>query len=74
MSKKYPNSIFNVQYADEDLGNNAGRYIVRNGQYLAPDDILDGSKEAFEIAINLWGRDDEYEWSEDDQNYIYIDD
>lgn len=31
LSLKYPKTLFQVAYADEDLGSNAGVYIVKNG-------------------------------------------
>ena len=31
LSLKHPDEVFNVQYADEDLGSNFGQYQIKNG-------------------------------------------
>lgn len=73
LSRKYPSAVFKVQFADENIGYNAGSYIICNGQYLIEDNIECGSKKAFEIAFELWGGDDNFRWSAEDQTYVYID-
>lgn len=40
LSKKYPEALFEVTYADEDMGSNCGRIVLKNGdivnQHIAP--------------------------------------
>lgn len=53
LSKQFPNSKISVDYADEDIGNNCGGYILKNGKLIAEyygDD---------DFALDLWGYDEE---------------
>ena len=34
LSRQHPQLILEVSYADEDLGNNAGRYTIKNGKWF----------------------------------------
>lgn len=53
LSEKYPHVTFNYTWADEDTGCNCGQVIIKNGKGWInnPDDQ---SKEAYEIAYELW--------------------
>lgn len=51
LSEKYPKLIFEVKYADEDLGNNCGQYQLKNGEELEV--ITYG----LEQACQMWGYD-----------------
>jgi hypothetical protein len=51
LSKIWYDLIFEVSYADEDLGSNCGRYELKNGKILSMD-IFDVEK-----ACELWGYD-----------------
>lgn len=55
LSKMLPDCEIEVEYADEDYGNNCGRYIIKNGEI---DTIYqpDGD-EALEFALDVWGQD-----------------
>lgn len=56
LSKMFPSVVFEVQYADEDLGGgNAGTYEIKNGE------ILDESEGDFDFACEVWGFDPEEE-------------
>jgi hypothetical protein len=51
LSEKYPDLVFEVQYADEDLGNNCGMYKLSNGcelDYVIYD---------IEKSCEIWGYD-----------------
>lgn len=37
LSKKFPESVINVEYADEDIGSNCGLFSLQNGLYLTQD-------------------------------------
>ena len=37
LSKQYPEAVFAVEYADEDLGNNCGCVFYKNGRYAVRD-------------------------------------
>jgi hypothetical protein len=51
LSTLYPNLIFDVQYADEDLGNNCGTYQLQNGLEIYSESY------GIEEACQLWGYD-----------------
>lgn len=61
LSRQFPDDVFVVSYASDDLGYNAGEYEMRNGIYLLDDDIDPASREAFEIAFRHWGHAEDYE-------------
>lgn len=74
LSRQHPQLAFEVCYADEDLGINAGRYSIKNGKWFDAGWVLDGSREAYEIAFSLWGGEEDYRWDDERQTYISIDD
>ena len=37
LSKQYPEAVFAVEYADEDLGNNCGCFFYKDGKFLSFD-------------------------------------
>ncbi len=51
LSEQYDDLSFEVEYADEDLGNNCGRYIFKSGEEFEYEPY--GIKE----ACDLWGYD-----------------
>lgn len=53
LSKQFPNSTISVDYADEDIGNNCGSYVLKNGELLEETDGDD------DFALDLWGYDEE---------------
>ena len=58
LAENYPDIKFEYSWADEDLGCNVGRAEFENGQ-VVHDEFLDShSKEAFELAFELWGYED----------------
>lgn len=73
LSKRYPESIISVRFADEDIGSNAGCYVIQNGVYLVPDKIVCESKEAYEVAFSLWNVAEDYRYDEGEGTYVYID-
>ena len=67
MSKKYPDLTFDVEYADEDLGNNCGTYSYNAGE-LIDEELLYYGDASFEFACSLWGYDPDEarSWRDDD--------
>lgn len=53
MSIGLPDIEFEYWYASEDIGNECGKYIIRNGQILSQDIPIGGSREAFELSFEL---------------------
>jgi hypothetical protein len=58
MSKKYSDITFNIKYADESIGYNAGEYTLLNGEILNECKFKTFTKESFIFACDLF--DDDY--------------
>lgn len=54
LSVLFPDAVFTVQYADEDLGYNCGEYQFTNGEFYEIS-RMDGEEYAVEFANELWG-------------------
>lgn len=52
MSVMFPDVTFELDYADEDIGSNVGRYVMKGGQLLE-EESLHGTKEGLEKAVRL---------------------
>ena len=72
LSRQFPDDVFVVSYADEDIGSNAGAYDMKGGKLLAGGEFEDGSREAYEMAFSHWGGSEDYVLRDD--GYHYIDD
>lgn len=76
LSKMFPKVTIDVEYADEDLGQNCGNVIYENGE-VSKETIYNGStKEAYEFAIALWEDYDLLNYLKQDENgnwYIDMD-
>ena len=55
LSKLYPEAIFRVKFADEDLGYNCGEYAYQNGEMIEAYELEFGSKEAIKFAHEVTG-------------------
>jgi len=58
LSTAIPHISFEWLYADDDYGNNCGRYICRNGEIVSVDEPADYSSAARNIFAECWGIDD----------------
>ncbi|WP_417372993.1 hypothetical protein [Glutamicibacter protophormiae] len=69
LSVKFPNHPLDVEYADEDLGYNLGKYTITNGERSEQADFEEGTGEALEFAAQLkYGKtyaELQKEWGED---------
>lgn len=70
LSLKHPDETFEVRFADEDLGQNVGEYMIRNGLILSQRLIVEGTDEARDYATQLkYGQtyaEMSAEWGDDD--------
>lgn len=77
LSEEFPDLLFTISFADEDLGNNCGEYTFINGieqpggfqyiyQELKNDPTLE--EKAIRFACDVWGYDPE-EYLEDKEDY-----
>ncbi len=57
ISERYPDVRISYAWADEDIGYNTGRAEFLNGEVTVFDVPEGGSREAFELATELWGYD-----------------
>lgn len=68
LAKRFPTIRFHFDWADEDIGNNAGTGDILNGYVNAK--FLEGN-EAYEKAFELWeGLSEEYELVDGEYKYI----
>lgn len=57
LSQMFPKVTLTVMYADEDLGSNCGKYILKNGETI--EDWTPDESEALKYACDIKGYDDE---------------
>jgi hypothetical protein len=72
LSEMFPDVSITLRYADEDTGHNTGHLVYFDGELdddFSPDD---GSPKAYELAFELTGAGEYYEWSEENQQYVYV--
>jgi hypothetical protein len=67
LSELFPNVEFLFKYADEDLGCNCGSGVATNGN-VTFDDLSEN--ESMELAITLWGCEEDYEFVDGEWKYI----
>lgn len=72
LSQMYPDLKFDFEFADEDIGRNAGCMLIQNGEILKGG-FLDDCKEACETYFRLWGGETDYRFNENTGTYEYID-
>ena len=72
LSKLHPNVELHYKYADEDTGNNVGSHIIKNSNDYERD-IINNSKEAYEIYIELKGESNCLYFDKEIDNYIHKD-
>lgn len=73
LSCKYQEATISVRFADECIGDNAGYFVLRNGEFIVPDTVIEGSVDAFEIAFDLWGCEDYYRYNPEIGTYEFFD-
>jgi hypothetical protein len=55
LSRKYPDVVFHVRFADEDFGHNVGEYSLKNGDMIYENIPEGGTEEAYEMAGDITG-------------------
>ena len=61
LSVKYPDVTFEVEYADEDVGNNVGSYSYKSGEQIHFIE-MSGSQQGLGLAISLLGLETYFEF------------
>ena len=54
LTQMYPDVKFEIRYADEDIGQNCGCLLCKNGQVLDDRSPEESTDEAVEFAANIW--------------------
>lgn len=72
LAKMFPDVDISFDWADEDAGYNVGSGNLNNGK-LYFTDLDGGSKEAFELYMEIWQNEDMFVWDEEKQTYVYSD-
>lgn len=73
LAEQHPECRIEYEYAEEDIGANAGYINFENGEITGDAHYEDFSKEAYEMSFSLWGRDDEFKFNPNKGTYEYID-
>lgn len=74
LSQKFPEDEIRVKWADEDVGNNLGEYLIRNGEVEMVWDEDEHSKDenldfACQIKYGMSGAEKKAEWDADEIEY-----
>lgn len=67
LSKKFPDLIFSISYADEDIGSNCGYMNFANG-IQESEKIFEYGDDSVAFACDVWGYDPK-EYLEDEEDY-----
>lgn len=70
LAKMFPDVEISFDWADEDSGYNVGSGNLDNGK-LYYTELEGGSKEAFELYMEIWQNEDLFVWDEEEQKYVY---
>ncbi len=72
LAGKYPDNTFIYEYAEEQGGLYAGKYVFQNGIHEDGGDFAEDSKEAWELYFDLFGGEEDYRFNEETGKYEYI--
>lgn len=70
MSKKHPKMPLVLLYADEQTGARVGFLMMTNGHVDHAGSFKDFSVDAYKLAFNVWGNEDEYIYDTDKKTYV----
>lgn len=76
LSEIFPDVTINIKYADEDFGYNVGEYTLIGGDTIKENFPTGGSKEAYNLALDILGGEDYYLydiWSEVNEDSEILD-
>ncbi len=71
ISKQNPDVKFAFLYSDEAIGSHVGYMLVKNGNIDFKGTFKDYSVDAYKLAFDLWGCEDDYEYSDKLNTFIY---
>ena len=70
LAKMFPDVEISFDWADEDAGYNVGSGNLDDGK-LYFTELEGGSKEAYELYMEIWNNEDMFVWDEEKQKYVY---
>lgn len=70
LSKQHPNVRMAMLYADENIGSHVGYMLFHDGVIDMQGSFPDQSADAYKLAFDLWGCEDEYQFDEKKGTYI----
>ena len=70
LSRRFPDEVFDVSFAEESLGYSTGLYTIQNGNYRHFDLPKDLRNAAFHHGFFHWGWQSHYEFG--DESYRFI--
>ncbi len=71
ISKQNPFMKFAFLYADEEIGANVGCLFIRNGEIGFEEYYDDFSCDAYKLAFDLWGCEDDYIYDDDLNTFVH---
>lgn len=76
LSRNHPNNTFYYEYAEEQLGCYTGICVIKNGEIQESAFFEDGSKEAYDLAFELWGEENKefFKFNKKTKTYEFIED
>lgn len=71
LSKQNPKMRIALLYSDEDIGDHVGYMLVTGGRIDYQGTFEDGSRDAYKLAFELWGCENEYRYDNKKGRYVY---
>lgn len=70
LSRRFPDELFDVSFAEENIGYHAGGYTIQNGQYRHFDVPSDLSDSAYRYGFFHWGWQSHYELGQNRYRFV----
>jgi hypothetical protein len=71
LSELNPSIRLALLFSDEDIGSHVGYMLLQNGRIDYKGSFKNKSIDAYKLAFELWGCEDEYELDEANNTYVY---
>ena len=69
--KQNPDIKFGFLYSDEAIGSHVGYLLLKAGHIDFEGTFEDYTVDAYKLAFDLWGCEEDYEYSEKLETYVY---
>ncbi len=71
MSELNPSIRLALLFSDEDIGSHVGYILMQGGRIDYKGSFKNKSVDAYKLAFDLWDCEDEYEFDEENNTYVY---